>query len=71
MWKDVPRQRCIAHKIRNVLNRGAKKNQVEVKRTLRKIFYAANLEEALEAVKVFAAKHGKRHDRHDGGALSR
>ena len=57
--KEVPRQRCIAHKIRNVLNRVPNKNQAEVKRALRKIFYAADLDEALEAVKVFAAKYGK------------
>ena len=59
VWKEVPRQRCIAHKIRNVLNRVPRKNQAEVKRALRKIFYAADLDEALEAVKAFAAKYGK------------
>lgn len=60
VWTDVPRQRCIAHKIRNVLNRVPKQNQAEVKRALRKLFYAPCLHEALEAVKVFAAKYGKR-----------
>jgi len=57
-WKGVPRQRCIAHKIRNVLSRVPKKHQAEVKREVTKIFYAANLEEALQAVKAFAAKYG-------------
>jgi len=57
-WTDVPRQRCIAHKIRNVLDRVPKKHQAEVKRALRKIFYAPDLDEALEAVKAFAAKYG-------------
>ena len=60
VWKDVPRQRCIAHKIRNVLNRVPKAHQAEVKRSLRNIFYAPCLEEALEAVKAFAAKYGQR-----------
>lgn len=57
-WKGVPRQRCIAHKIRNVLSRVPKKRQAEVKREVTKIFYAANLEEAIEAIKAFAAKYG-------------
>lgn len=60
VWTDVPRQRCIAHKIRNVLGRVPREHQGEVKRALRKIFYAPNLEEALDAVKAFAAKYGKR-----------
>jgi len=60
VWKDVPRQRCIAHKIRNVLNRVPKAHQAEVKRALRKIFYAPGLDEALGAVKAFAAQYGKR-----------
>ena len=59
VWKDVPRQRCIAHKIRNVLDRVPKKHQGRVKRELVKVFYAASLEEALAQVKVFAEKFGK------------
>jgi transposase-like protein len=59
VWKDVPRQRCIAHKIRNVLDRVPKKHQGRVKKELVKVFYAASLEEALAQVKVFAAKFGK------------
>jgi len=43
----------------NVLSRVPKKHQAEVKRELTKIFYAANLEEAVAAVKAFAAKYGK------------
>jgi transposase-like protein len=58
-WPRVPRQRCIAHKIRNVLQRVPRKHQTEVKRALTKIFYAPDLEEALEAVKAFAARYGK------------
>jgi transposase-like protein len=57
-WPKVPRQRCIAHKIRNVLDRVPKKGQAEVKRALTRIFYAANLDEALERVKAFAATYG-------------
>jgi len=59
VWKDVPRQRCIAHKMRNVLDRVPRKRQAEVKRDVVKIFYAADLSGALEAVKRFEAKYGK------------
>jgi len=59
VWPEVARQRCIAHKIRNVLDRVPRKRQAEVKRALTKIFYAPDLEEALEAVKAFAARYGK------------
>jgi len=59
VWKDVPRQRCIAHKIRNVLDRVPKKHQARVKRELVKVFYSASLEDALAQVKVFAEKFGK------------
>jgi len=59
VWKDVPHQRCIAHKVRNVLDRVPKKHQARVKKELVKVFYAASLEEALVQVKVFAEKFGK------------
>jgi transposase-like protein len=60
VWAEVPRQRCIAHRIRNILARVPKKHHAEVKAQLVRIFYAADLEEALEAVKKFAAKFGAR-----------
>ena len=60
VWKDVPRQRCIAHKMRNVFDRVPKAHQGEVKRALRAIFYAPCLDEALDAVKEFAGKFGRR-----------
>ena len=59
VWRDVPRQRCIAHKMRNVLDRIPKRHQAKVKRELHKIFYAADLAGALIAVKRFAAKFGR------------
>jgi transposase-like protein len=57
-WTEVPRQRCVAHKIRNVLNRVPKKHQAEVKRELTKIFYASGIDAALKAVSAFASKFG-------------
>ena len=59
VWPQVLRQRCIAHKIRNVLDRVPRKHQADVKQRLVKIFYAPDLEEALAAVKAFATRYGK------------
>ncbi|GEM_PF-3145537 len=54
----VPRQRCTAHKIRNVLNRVPRKDQPRVKRGLVKVFHAAGLEEAKRAAAGFLRKFG-------------
>jgi len=61
VWPDVPRQRCIAHKIRNVLNRVPKKEQTTVKRAVTKIFYAPCLEEAKTEASCFIAQYGKQY----------
>jgi len=53
-WPGVARQRCIVHRIRNVLARVPKKDHARVRRALNKIFYAASLEEALQAARKFA-----------------
>jgi putative transposase len=60
-WRDVPRQRCIAHKIRNVIGRVTKKEQALVKKAVTKIFYAPSLDEAKTAVGRFIAKYGDRY----------
>lgn len=57
-WKKVPRQRCTAHKTRNVINRVPRKHQNRVKRELAKIFHAPNLEAAKRAVAAFLEKFG-------------
>lgn len=57
-WQQVPRQRCTAHKTRNVLNRVPRGQQGRVKRDLVKIFHAADLREALRAVDAFLSKYG-------------
>jgi len=57
-WKVVPRQRCTAHKIRNVLNRVPRKHQPRVKRGLGKVFHATGLEEAKWAAAGFLRKFG-------------
>ena len=60
VWRDIPRQRCVAHKMRNVLDRVPRRRQEEVKGHLVKIFYAADLDGALAAVESFATRFGKR-----------
>jgi len=55
-WPTVARQRCVVHRIRNVLARVPKKGHKQIQKALNAIFYAASLEEALAAAKAFAAK---------------
>jgi putative transposase len=55
----VARQRCTAHKTRNVLSRVKKSRQAEVKRVLSNIFHAACLEDALTAASDFHRRYAK------------
>lgn len=56
-WPEAGRQRCIVHRIRNVLARVPRKQQALIRRELNGIFYAASLEEALRAAEVFARRY--------------
>lgn len=56
---EVPRQRCTAHRTRNVLARVKKSRHEEVKRALNKIFHAACLEDALVAASEFHRRYAK------------
>ena len=53
------RQRCTAHKTRNVLARIKKSRQAEANRILNNIFHAACLEDALKAAAYFHRRYGK------------
>lgn len=59
-WPQVSRQRCIAHKIWNVLARVPKRLHGEVERDIKKVFYAPCLEEAKTAAAAFLRKWGER-----------
>ena len=59
VWPEVPRQRCVVHRSRNVLARVPRKSQDEVKRALNRIFHAACLDDAREEVKGFLARYGR------------
>ena len=56
---QVARQRCTAHRTRNVLARVKKSRQEEVKRALNKIFHAACLEDALAGASEFHKRYSK------------
>jgi transposase-like protein len=58
VWPGVARQRCVVHRLRNVLARVPKRRQAEVKKALRRVFYAPSLEDALAAVDQFVARYG-------------
>ncbi len=58
-WPQVARQRCVAHRTRNVLARVPRKDWQLVRKALNRIFYAANLEEALAAAAQFTARYGE------------
>jgi transposase-like protein len=59
IWPGAARQRCTAHKTRNVLGRVPRKDQARVKRDLSKIFHAASLEETKRAAGAFLSKYGE------------
>lgn len=55
-WQKIARQRCIVHRIRNVLARIPKSEHGLIRKELNRIFYAPSLDEALAAAKAFAQK---------------
>ena len=59
VWKDVPRQRCTAHKTRNVLGRVPRKHERRVKQDLTKIIHAIGLEGAIRAAGAFLNRYGR------------
>jgi transposase-like protein len=58
VWPGMARQRCVVHRLRNVLARVPKRRQEEVKKALHRIFYAASVEDALAAVDQFVTRYG-------------
>jgi len=59
IWPEVPRQRCVIHRMRNVLARVPKKRQDEVRKALNRIFHAACLEDAREEVRRFLSLYSR------------
>ena len=57
LWPNVPRQRCVVHRVWNVLARVPKKRQAEIKAALHHIFHAACLDDAQNEAKRFVARY--------------
>ncbi len=59
VWPEVPRQRCVVHRIRNVLARVPKKKQDEVRKAVHRIFYAACLDDARDEARQFLYRYSR------------
>jgi transposase-like protein len=59
VFSESALQRCIVHRMRNVLSRVPLKHQAAVRTDLRTVFYAACEDDALAAAAAFARKHGE------------
>jgi len=55
-WPNAPRQRCIVHRVRNVLQRVPKKDHARIRKELNTVFYAACLEDAVAAARRFTQR---------------
>ena len=58
VWPEVAEQRCWNHKMRNVLDRLPKREQVEAKQLLRAVVYAPTGAEAVKARQAFEKRYG-------------
>lgn len=61
VWPRIPRQRCWAHKVRNVLDKVKKADWPAVKRALGAISHAASRAQALTAFRAWAARDRGRY----------
>jgi len=59
IWPQVARQRCVVHRVRNVLARVPKKRQTEVKKALNRIFNAVCLDDARDEARSFLSRYGR------------
>lgn len=58
-FQTVPRQRCVKHKMENVLGYLPKKHREEVGEELKAIFYQENEEDARRVADAFCLKYGR------------
>ena len=59
VWPEAARQRCVVHRIRNVLARVPKKKQDEVRKAVHRIFYAACLDDARDEARQFLSRYSR------------
>jgi len=61
VWPDMPRQRCICHRTRNILEKMPKSLHDEARKGLNRIWYAEDLDEAIAAAKAFTKRYAKQY----------
>src|SRR5256714_1623984 len=61
LFSATPRQRCLVHKQRNVLNAIPRRERTEVQAELVAIWQQPNKQEAVVQLEAFKAKYGKRY----------
>lgn len=61
VYPYIPKQRCWAHKLRNVANRIRRKDQVECLSAAKKIYLAENRREAVKRIKSWKELWGKEY----------
>lgn len=62
VWPDVPRQRCVVHRTRNILDKMPKGLHDEARKALNRIWYAEDLDQAIAAAKAFVKTYGRRYE---------
>lgn len=62
VWPDLPRQRCIHHRTKNILDKVPKSSREEVRKALNKIWYAGDEKEALDEAKEFVIRYGRKYE---------
>jgi transposase-like protein len=63
MWGQVSRQRCVFHKIKNILSLFSRPHGKEAAKDLHNIFYAPSREESYKRLGAFETKWGKEYPR--------
>jgi len=69
VWPDLPRQRCIKHRTKNILDKVPKAVREEVRKALNAIWYAEDEKAALEKAKEFVNQYGKKYEAATGCLL--
>lgn len=62
VWPDIPRQRCVEHRTRNIVDKVPGSKREEIRKALYAIWHADDLEAAGEAARGFVRKYGGRYE---------
>jgi putative transposase len=62
VWPDLPRQRCIYHRTKNILDKVPQASKEEVRKALNKIWYSGDEKEALQEAKEFVNRYGRKYE---------